>query len=333
MTVSLLLFNRDLRVHDHPALRAAASADRVVPLFVFDEAILRRRLRLRRTASPSCSTRCATSTSRCGVWAPVSSCAAATRSARRCGWRRSPTRPRSTPAPTTAAWPAAASAGWRLPARRSGSVSSLHPGTTIVPPGELTPAGGDHFRVFSPYYRAWSAVELEPTLRPPRRLSPPAGAERSAAAGASKADLGEPLARPRLGRRAGGPPADARLPARPRSPPTGRATTTSPATPPPASRPTCASAASRRCELLQRRASEARRRGLRQAALLARLPPSGPGGLSLLPAPQLPRPGRSWSRSERSLEAWREGHDRLPDRRRRHAAARSARASCTTAPA
>lgn len=37
---ALLLFNRDLRVHDHPALAAAARAGRVVPLFVFDERLL-----------------------------------------------------------------------------------------------------------------------------------------------------------------------------------------------------------------------------------------------------------------------------------------------------
>jgi deoxyribodipyrimidine photolyase len=38
---SLVLFTRDLRVHDHPALTAAAgSADQVVPLFLLDDALL-----------------------------------------------------------------------------------------------------------------------------------------------------------------------------------------------------------------------------------------------------------------------------------------------------
>src|SRR4029079_3385575 len=37
----VVLFNRDLRVHDHPALaQAAREAERVVPLFVLDEGIL-----------------------------------------------------------------------------------------------------------------------------------------------------------------------------------------------------------------------------------------------------------------------------------------------------
>ena len=37
----VVLFTRDLRLHDHPALAAAvARAERVAPLFVLDEAIL-----------------------------------------------------------------------------------------------------------------------------------------------------------------------------------------------------------------------------------------------------------------------------------------------------
>lgn len=39
---AVVLFTRDLRVHDHPALaEAAAGHDAVVPLFVLDERILR----------------------------------------------------------------------------------------------------------------------------------------------------------------------------------------------------------------------------------------------------------------------------------------------------
>jgi deoxyribodipyrimidine photo-lyase len=39
---AIVLFTRDLRVHDHPALVAASRAARVVPLFVLDDAILSR---------------------------------------------------------------------------------------------------------------------------------------------------------------------------------------------------------------------------------------------------------------------------------------------------
>ena len=37
---AVVLFNRDLRVHDNPALAAAAKAERTVPLFVLDERLL-----------------------------------------------------------------------------------------------------------------------------------------------------------------------------------------------------------------------------------------------------------------------------------------------------
>ncbi|MBA3718907.1 MAG: deoxyribodipyrimidine photo-lyase, partial [Nocardioidaceae bacterium] len=40
-STAVLLFTRDLRLHDNPTLHAACrAADRVVPLFVLDEAIL-----------------------------------------------------------------------------------------------------------------------------------------------------------------------------------------------------------------------------------------------------------------------------------------------------
>ena len=43
MRTAIVLFTRNLRVHDNPALAAAvAAAQRVVPLFVFDRAVLAR---------------------------------------------------------------------------------------------------------------------------------------------------------------------------------------------------------------------------------------------------------------------------------------------------
>ncbi|MCA1480739.1 deoxyribodipyrimidine photo-lyase, partial [Bradyrhizobium sp. NBAIM08] len=40
MKAAVVLFNRDLRVHDNPALASAARCEQVVPLFVLDDAIL-----------------------------------------------------------------------------------------------------------------------------------------------------------------------------------------------------------------------------------------------------------------------------------------------------
>ena len=43
MTAAVVLFTRDLRVHDNPALHAAcAAAEHVVPLFVLDDEVLGR---------------------------------------------------------------------------------------------------------------------------------------------------------------------------------------------------------------------------------------------------------------------------------------------------
>ena len=40
MTISVMVFTRDLRLTDNPALTAAARAEAVVPLFVWDQQIL-----------------------------------------------------------------------------------------------------------------------------------------------------------------------------------------------------------------------------------------------------------------------------------------------------
>ncbi len=40
MTTSILWLRRDLRIHDHPALQAARRADRMIPVFCFDDALL-----------------------------------------------------------------------------------------------------------------------------------------------------------------------------------------------------------------------------------------------------------------------------------------------------
>ncbi|MBA3809792.1 MAG: deoxyribodipyrimidine photo-lyase [Solirubrobacterales bacterium] len=48
-----------------------------------------------------------------------------------------------------------------------------HPGITVVAPGALTPAGGDHYRVFTPYWRAWSGLPRGPLLRAPHRIAGP----------------------------------------------------------------------------------------------------------------------------------------------------------------
>ena len=78
----------------------------------------------------------------------------------------------------------------------------LHPGVTIVPPGDLAPADRDHFLVFTPFWRRWSSAPRRLVLPPPGRislpegLSPPAGV--STSPGHSLLPGGEGPARVRL---------------------------------------------------------------------------------------------------------------------------------------
>ena len=107
------------------------------------------------------------------------------------------------------------------------------PGVTVVPPDDLAPYGGDHYRVFTPYWRKWRSTPWRTPHSTPRQLSVPAGLwpgpdtgtrhlvpkATVTTAGLRWGDTGPP-SRPHLG-----PPAS--------SPATPTATMTSPATGPP----------------------------------------------------------------------------------------------------
>jgi deoxyribodipyrimidine photo-lyase len=49
------------------------------------------------------------------------------------------------------------------------------PGVTVIPPGDLAPAGGDHFKVFTPYWRRWRTEPRRPLVPAPERLAAPDG--------------------------------------------------------------------------------------------------------------------------------------------------------------
>lgn len=154
MDTAIVVMTRDLRVHDNPALAlACAAARQVVPLFAVDPALavppnrsrflaqslgsLRKQLRRRggdlviRHGDPVAEVmRMATGTGAQAVFIAddVSRYAAL----RRCRLEAECARHRL-----------------RL---------TITPGHAVVPAGELHPVGGDHYRIFTPYWRAWRAA-------------------------------------------------------------------------------------------------------------------------------------------------------------------------------
>jgi deoxyribodipyrimidine photo-lyase len=139
----VVLFTRDLRVHDHPALAAARSeCDRVVPLFVLDERLLA--ASAKRTAF--LHERLAELRAALGLVVahgdPVEETA------------------RFRPDAVYLSEDVSAYARRRAARPTERFEVRFFPGVTIVPPGELAPAGKDHYRVFTPYWRAWRARPL-----------------------------------------------------------------------------------------------------------------------------------------------------------------------------
>ena len=171
---TVVLFTRDLRVRDNPGLAAAAKRGEVVPLFVFDDTLLSGRsgtpnriaflLDSLHDLDESLRDRGARLVIRRGD--PVKE---ALRVARDSG--------------SDALHVAEDVSGYahrrqkRL-ARACGEADiamRAFSGVTIVPPGELVPAGGDHYRVFTPYWRAWRSRARPDPLPAPRRLRMPDG--------------------------------------------------------------------------------------------------------------------------------------------------------------
>ena len=128
------------------------------------------------------------------------------------------------------------------------STSHRAPGMTVVEPGAVTPGdAGDHYKVFTPYYRRWSDVRRRAVGGRPaahRRSRPTSTPARSPSSPTSSSGDRSPDVVP--GRRAGPPTGSSTPGSSAPSAPTPTATTTSPATRPPGSRPTCTSGACHR---------------------------------------------------------------------------------------
>ncbi len=176
-TTAIVLYTRDLRVHDQPALWAACErADRVVPVFVFDRAILRSRY-----AAPN----------------RVSQLVDAVRDLRsnlKAHGGELVVRHGDTSEEVAQLAVEVEADELHLSAdvsaharRREEALRQLardHLGdrlrvivhdaaVTVVQPGAVSPSGGDHFKVFSPYFRRWAEAAWREPLPAPSSVPTP----------------------------------------------------------------------------------------------------------------------------------------------------------------
>jgi len=171
MDTAVVLFTRDLRVHDNPALAGGcARARQVVPLFVVDPALAVPPNRARFLAE---------------------SVAALREELRGLGGdlviREGDPVAETIRAATGARAQAVFVAGdvSRYAARREQRLAAecerhrmalaVTAGHQVVPAGELQPGGGGHYRVFTPYWRAWSAATWRRQHATPAAVRVPAG--------------------------------------------------------------------------------------------------------------------------------------------------------------
>ena len=155
MSTSVVLFTRDLRVHDNPALAAAcAEAERVVPLFVFDDAVLETRI-----AAPN------------KVAILLDSVRDLSSTLRDLGGALFIRRGDVLDQVATIVADVDADvvhltddltghARGRLERLREALHIDVvtHPGVTVVPPGEVVTSSGGHYERFTPYWRRWRDV-------------------------------------------------------------------------------------------------------------------------------------------------------------------------------
>jgi deoxyribodipyrimidine photo-lyase len=179
VTVAIALFTRDLRIRDNPVLhRAAASADRVIPLFVVDTGIARTGyLRPNRSSFlVDCLSDLDAGLRELGGCLVVRRGEVVEEVARLV-----------TDHDVAAVHVARDVSGYAqrrehaLATRLSelGCELRVHDDViTVVPPGAVVATGADHSAVFTPYHRQWTDVSRRAPLPPPSRLGePPASPE------------------------------------------------------------------------------------------------------------------------------------------------------------
>ena len=173
MRTAVVLLTRDLRLHDHPALAAAcANADRVVPLFVLDDKLLAGSANRSRFLHQALADLRAALRGKGGdlVIRRGDPVAETVRVAREVG----------------AEGVAVTADVSRYARRREQRLHQdcaehrialrLFPGLGVVGPGSVRPGGGgETYRVFSPYHRAWEATTWRDEVATPARVRLPDG--------------------------------------------------------------------------------------------------------------------------------------------------------------
>lgn len=179
MTTAIVLFTRDLRIHDQPALDAACRrADRVVPLFVLHDRILTSRyaapnrvaylLEALHDLRTNLERRGGTLVVRRGVLADVVRDLCAEVGADELHLSQD-----------VSGFARRRETVLRRLTDHLGVSLHLHAGITVVPAGELAPTrgardgSGGHFKVFTPYWRRWvEHPHRVPVAIPPRVPTP-----------------------------------------------------------------------------------------------------------------------------------------------------------------
>jgi deoxyribodipyrimidine photo-lyase len=167
---AIMLFTRDLRVHDNPALNAVvATFDQVVPMFVLDRAITAPENRARFLSESLNDLR--NSLRRLGSDLVIRAGDTTAEVIRAAGEHD---------AIAVALADDVSGFAQRRLARLQRECDNhrigvkTFPGATVVAPGDVTPsAGGSLYKVFTPYHRAWLAKRWRELVVTPRRISSP----------------------------------------------------------------------------------------------------------------------------------------------------------------
>ncbi|MFH7594762.1 deoxyribodipyrimidine photo-lyase [Streptomyces racemochromogenes] len=187
MTVSVVLFTSDLRVQDHPPMRAALEGGgEVVPLFVRDPAVERAGFAApNRLAFLADCLRDLDQTLRgLGGRLVVRSGEVVEEVSRVV---RQADADEVHMAAGYTAFARAREAGLRRALEAEGCRLYVHEGVGgVVPPGDITPQGSGHFAVFTPYYKRWRAEPPRTPLSAPQKLRVPTGLRSEEVPGAAE---------------------------------------------------------------------------------------------------------------------------------------------------